>query len=249
MTSIHLENGFSGQIKGISLIKSFASLPSLEKISCYAYDSCDEETDIPECLVSPRSSNVTDLVFDSYGDTTTHISVLLEGIKVLKNFTYVGHNEKFDLFGLQTALLNHSRHSLEYLKVVLFGHMSSKHADTLGSLRLFENLKTLEVDHSFLVNLDTNGDCNVTDLLPASIEAIDLTGLYSEIFGHIRPVIRSLVSAKRTELPNLKRLNFGFRDLFDACSFTFLDLGDYIGNNFSDMRQLCERNGILLGLK
>ncbi len=201
LKSIELVDVFSCQKEGISLVKSFASLPSLEKIECYAYVGGDEGPDIPECLVSPRSSNVTELVFDSYSDTVTPISVLLEGIKVLKKFTYIGHGEVFNLSELRTVLLNHCRHSLEDLKILPFGDVGSKPADTLGSLRLFENLKYLEVYNRILVNLDANG-CNIADLLPASIEAIDLTGLWSEEVGHIRPVIRSLVSAKRTELPN-----------------------------------------------
>ena len=244
LESIHL---VSGQNEGISLITSFASLPSLEKISCYTYISCDQGPDIPECLVSPRSSNVTELVFDSYSDTATPIFVLLEGIKVLKKFTYVGHHTPFDLSGLRTALLNHCRHSLEYLKVLPFEYVDSKQADTLGSLRLFENLKYLEVDHSILVNLDASGNCNVSDLLPASVEAIVMTGLCSETLSHLRPVIRSLVSAKRTELPDLKRVEFS--NLFGDWPSIFLDPGDYSSSESSDMRQLCDRNGVLLNPK
>ena len=235
LKSIHLEHGVTSQKEATSLVQSFASLTSLEKISCYARDTFfDGEPDIPKCLVSPRSSNVTELVFDSYIDTATHISVLLEGIKMLKKFTFVGHRETFEVSGLRIALLKHCQKSLEYLKLVA----SSNHAGTLGSLCLFENLKTLEVDHSILVNVNVTGDCNVADLLPASIEAIELTDLGWMDVGHIRPVIRSLVSAKRTELPNLERLNL----VFDRFSSIFL-------NDFSDMRQLCERNGILLNLK
>ena len=70
----------------------------------------------------------------------------------------------------------------------------------MGSLRLFENLKTLDVEHGLLVDLDAIGDFNIVDLLPTFIEAIDMTGKSSRIISHIRPFIIASVSSTRANI-------------------------------------------------
>ncbi|CAD6572888.1 MAG: hypothetical protein ASARMPREDX12_005531 [Alectoria sarmentosa] len=234
LRSVHLSDCFFDQREVIFRVKPFVLLPSVEKISCRNLDNRHRGRGIPDCLIAPQSSNVTELVFESCGDISKRISVLLEGIKGLKKFTYVAVTETVDAFWIRSALLNHCRHSLEYLKMG-FGYGKPNY---IGSLRLFKNLKTLDVEHGLLVDPDDLGNFNTADLLPTSIEAVDMTGTCSRITSHIHPFIKSLMSSKRTRLPNLKRLSYHFIDIFNS--------REYIHAEFADMCYLCEENGVVL---
>lgn len=234
LRSFHLADSVSERNEGISLVKLFALQPSMEKISCFDVDNVRQRRGIPDCLIAPQSSNVTELVFDSCGAIGKHIPVLLEGIKRLKKFTYVALGKTVDAFRIRSALLNHCRHSLEYLKM----SYHDGEGNYMGNLRLFENLKVLHITHSLLVDPDAGDDLNMADLLPISIETIDTTGQSRRIVSHIRPFIRSLVNAKRTRLSNLKTLKYRFYDLFDS--------GNRMHLIFTDMCRLCQANGVQL---
>lgn len=237
---IYLSEEAPGLDGGMSLVKPFLLLPSVEKISCYNLDSRENGHGIPDFRIAPRSSNVTELIIDSCGGIARCISVLLEGIKALKKITYVAGGPKVDAFWIQYALHHHCRHSLEYL-LIKSGSTSqhSEYMGTIGSLRSFDNLKTLDIEHSLLVNPDVPGDLDIGDLLPASIEAIYMTISRSALFS-LRESIRCLVTAKRTRLLKLKRLSYHLSDVFDVVEYKRVRL--------FDMYQLCEFSGISLNV-
>ncbi|CAF9919784.1 MAG: hypothetical protein ALECFALPRED_001297 [Alectoria fallacina] len=234
LKSIQLAGSVFDQHECMSLVKPFMLLPSVEKISCFNFENCRRERDIPDCFIAPQSSNVTELVFDSCGDIVERIPMLLEGIKGLKKFTFVAGCETVDAFWIRSALPNHCRHSLEYLKM----RFEYEPSNYLGSLGLFENLRSLDVQHSSLVNPDAGDDFTIGNSLPTSIEAIDMTGQQSETVSHIRSCIMGLVSAKGTRLPNLKRLNYHPVGLLKSKKHFYVD--------FADMCRLCEGKGFIL---
>lgn len=238
--SFHVSDMISDQHEGVSLVKPFILLPAIEKMSCEQLDNRHQGHGIPYCSIAPRSSNVTELIFDLCGDMANRICVLLEGMKSLKKFTYVVVGETVDAFWIRSALLSHCRHSLEYLKLG-FNYGESNY---MGSLRLFEKLEILDVEHSLLVDPDAGDDHGIAELLPTSIDTVDWSGKHSGMVGHIRPFTRSLVAAKRTRLPNLKRLNYHLYDMY--APFDLFDSYLYFHVNFADMYRLCERNGVLL---
>ena len=240
LKSFHISDRRSDRYEAVSLVKSFALLPSMEKISCEHLDNRHQGRGIPYCPIAPQSSNVTELIFDSCHDMANRIYELLEGMKTLKKFTYVAVDEAVDGFWIRSALLSHCQHSLEYLKL----EFKYGEPNYIGSLRLFGRLETLDVEHSLLVNPDAGDNYNIAELLPTSISTVDLTGDRFSMFGHIRPFTKSLVAAKRTRLPNLKRLGYRLFDRF--ASSDLFDSDGYIhGNCFADMWRLCERNGVL----
>ena len=211
----------------------------MEKISCYNLDDF-RRFGVPNYPI-PQDSKLTELTFDSCRGVANRIPMLLKGIKDLKKFTYVVVGETVNPSWIRSNLLDHCRHSLEYLKMESESEFeSSNYMYKLGSLRLFEKLKTLHVEHSLLLDSDGNGAFDVAYLLPTSIEAINLNCHYhhpSEVFSLMR-LVRSLVSAKRTRLPNLKILKYHFFDSHDA--------DEYLRNQCNDLRQLCGKNGISL---
>lgn len=248
LKSFRLSYSIFDQSEGVSLLKPFVLLPSMEKMSCHHLDDRHRGRAIPYCPIVPQSSNLTESVFDSCGDMANYISVLLEGMTALKKFTYVAVDHTVDAFWIRFALLSHCRQSLEYLK------MGFKYGEPnyMGSLHSFERLAKLDVDHSLLVDSDTGDDYDVADMLSTSIQAIDLRGRYSKVVSHICPFIRSLINAKRTRLPNLNMLTYRLLGPFESScpsdSSSPFDSREYIHAKYeyADMCRLCERNGVFL---
>lgn len=232
---VELSSSISGQSDHI---QPFLLLPSVEKVSCYDLGDYLLVPNVPNYRVASRSSNLTELMFDSCPAMANHLPVLLKGIKELKKFTYVAISETVKSSWIRSCLLNNCQHSLEYLKVEPESEFEiSNYACELGSLRLFEKLKTLHIEHSLLLD-PVNGAFAVADLLPTFIEAIHLNCHYhlrSEVISLMR-LVRSLVNAKRTTLPNLKILKYHFFDFHAA------DM--HLRNQFNGLCQLCGKNGI-----
>ena len=225
-------------------IKPFLLLPSVEKISCYNLDDYLRTFGVPNSRVASQSSNLTELIFDSCRGMADYLSVLLKEIKELKKFSYVAAGDTVDAPWIRSNLLDHCRQSLEYLKMDSESDLEySAYLGRLGSLRSFENLKILHVEHSLLVDPDACGSraFDIAELLPTSIEVINLTCHYhypSEVISLIRPFVRSLAIAKRTWLPNLKILKCYY--------FEFHNALEYLRNHCNDLCQLCGEEGISL---
>ena len=177
--------------------------------------------------------------------------VLLKEIKELKKISYVAADETLSAAWIQSNLLDHCRQSLVYLKMESESDVgSSAYVGRLGSLRFFENLKILHVEHSLLVDPDACGTENfdMAELLPTSIEVINLTCHYhhpSEVISLIRQVVRSLVIAKRTWLPNLKILKYYFK-ISKYYFFDFRNADENLRNECNDLCQLCGKDGIFI---
>lgn len=217
LKSISLSNIPPDKSGGMSLVKMFLLLPSLEKISCYNFLDFPLKRGIPDLIVAPRSSLITELVFDFCGNITHGLSSLLEGIKALKKFTYVLFAARSDVSLLYSALLQHCQYSLEYLKLTRseWKVEIASFTGTLGSLHSFENLKELDLEFSLMVNPGAGREFAIPDSLPGSIEAIHILGRSEEADQHSL-FIRRLVDAKRTELLDLKRLS---HRVFDTAEF------------------------------
>ena len=198
----------SDENEGIALVKLFLLLPSVRKISCYSFTDLWPKRGIPDCIIAPRSALITELVFHQCSDITQGLSSLLGGIKALKKFTYVLQAGTINASSLHSTLIQHCRHSLQYLKLVRFHweYGNASFTGTLGSLHWFKSLKELDLEFSLMVNPGAGREIGVPDSLPDSIEAIHILGRSKETDRH-SPLIRSLVNAKRTGLLDLKRLS------------------------------------------
>lgn len=207
LKDIYLSGVSSNETEGLRLVKLFLSLPSVEKISCYMFEDFWPERGIPDCILAPRSSLITELVFDCCADVTQGLSSLLEGIKALKKFTYIPSGITINASSLHSTLTQHCRYSLEYLKLARFGCecINPSFRGTLGSLQCFQNLKELDLEFSLMVNPGAGRQFVIPDSFPTSIEVISILGRSDEA-DQQSLFIRTLVDAKRTGLLDLKRL-------------------------------------------
>ncbi|CAF9936664.1 hypothetical protein IMSHALPRED_010845 [Imshaugia aleurites] len=241
LRSIHMSYDVYDRDTSLSFIKPFALLPSMEKISCRNFHHPIGACEVPDFTIAPRSSNVTELVIDSLVGLARYEydSMLFKGIKGLKRFTHVSNYETHHPFSLRSALLSHCGHSLEYLKMRCVQGIP----EYMGSLASFEKLKTLDIEHSLLVDWNASDGFDIASTLPTSIEAIDINGQFRVVAGYIRPVVTSLANAKRTRLPNLETLNY---NVFGNTLGTDEDLDKDLAEDLADMRRLCEINGVVL---
>lgn len=200
----------------ISLIKPFALLPSVREIICWSLveEGLGHDDDL-DCYTRSQSSNVTHLTLkDCHGDITKGLSIILEGFTALKSFTFLDRGqfsaEKYiptsDPFWIRAALQSHTRHCLESLT------MRSPVDDRsmcLGSLRYFTVLKQLNVDYHLLIDRHAYRDYReIADMLPSSIEEIEIHGLDNSDMDTLRGFILQMIEAKATTLPSLKKLAF-----------------------------------------
>ena len=212
LKNIYLRGILAVENEDMPLVKLFLSLPSVEKITCFEFISIRRHVfpklRIPGRIIAPRSSLITELVFDSCRNITLGLSSLLGGIKALKKLTYVLRAATINAYSLRSTLIQHCRHSLQYLKLVRFNceHGNARFTGTLGSLHQFKSLKELDLDFSLMVNPDAGREFGIPDSLPNSIEAIHILGRSEEADQHSL-LIRTLVNAKRTGLLDLKRLS------------------------------------------
>ena len=206
--NIYLSGHVSDENQGMPLVRLFLSLPSVERISCYRFFEIWPEGGIPDCIIAPRSSLITELDFDLCCDITQGLPSLLEGIKALKRFTYVLSEAVIDASSLHSTLLQHCQYSLEYLKLACFDceYGNASFTGTLGRLHLFENLKELDLEFSLMMNPSAIKEFDIPDSFPISIEAINILGRSDEVDQHSL-FIKTLINAKRTGLLDLKRLS------------------------------------------
>ena len=215
----------------------FATLPSMRTIFGDYVEGRDEGE--AEWVFPPHTSNVTEIVLQHSAIKALHLSHLLVGIKALKRFTYhrqENHDpgyENFDNCPIEThqiigALLEHAKHSLEFLSLTGRCHRRRGEFDLhpcKGSLRGFQVLKETVLNSDIYVEhvpysgpeLDANEisyvekgghiSRHLVDLLPSSIETMLLVG--DEVADHAPGLLDEFCERKQTRLPKLSKLLIG----------------------------------------
>lgn len=209
----------------------FAALPSVRKLS----GRFVEGTGSAECSwhLPDHTSNVTEITLLRSTVKAKYLTELLVGIRALKRFTY-DHREQLndDQQGMEAhmmvgTLLEHAKHSLEYLCLTNRDKISASHEvrdlehdshSCNGSLRGFEVLKEVVLDssvyadqlHQHNINQDVRRSAHhsharpLIDILPASIETLKLVGFWVE--NHTQCLLVGLFQQKESRLPRLRKL-------------------------------------------
>ena len=215
----------------------FATLPSMRTIFGEYVEGFDRAED--EWKFPPHTSNVTEIILQHSAIKAQYLSQLLLGIKALKRFTYHRHayvedpNELYEFCPVEThqiigVLLEHARHSLEFLSLTGLCHLRDANSDIhacKGSLRDFEVLKEVILDSNVYVELASYGrprydrhdmtyfakryqiSRHLVDVLPPSIETVMLIG--NEIADHAPGLLDNFVEEKERRLPKLSKLLIG----------------------------------------
>ena len=186
-------------------LKKFAALPLVQSIHISQMGAIEGENFIDDTqYFKPGSYNITELTFTNSGLRPKFLFQLLESIKGLKKFSYVHPDEmfcRFEPFWIRVALLANAKHTLQSLKIL--PPLMHEH-ELLGTLREFEALKELETNVRLLSHCAEFE--RLADLLPASIETIDLDTRDNETCNILPSLVVEIVKAKSQHVPHLKAL-------------------------------------------
>lgn len=205
---VDLSNG--GDLdEDVSIIKPFALLPAVKEIKCYGLmEGGNQHDDFLDCYMRSGTSNVTHLTIEDSSDIGKSLSTLLEGFNALKSFKMLCSSTFLesisDPFLIRLALQCNAAHSLEFLTYL---SRDSDPPGFIGSMRKFAVLKHLDIDYDLLVDpSDSNGGYSIADILPPSIDEIQVHGRDTPEMGWLRDFIRQMINAKPGKLPILQTL-------------------------------------------
>ena len=186
-------------------LKKFAALPLVQSIHVSQMGTIEVEDFIDDTqYFKPGSYNITELTFTNSGLRPKFLFQFLESIKGLKRFSYVHPDEifcRFEPFWIRVALLANAKHTLESLKIL--SHLTHEH-ELLGTLHEFTTLKELETNVRLLSHWDDFD--KLADLLPTSIETIDLDTRDNETCNILPSLVVEIANAKSQHVPRLKTL-------------------------------------------
>ena len=238
----------------LDLYLSFTEFPSIRSISgnfVYGRHEWTASDNYPPSKANSRNdSKVTEIKFTRSTITSVSFENLFSRINALQKFEYEhrpGSDEglgTFEVCRIIASLQDNASHSLVHLGLILItGRPVYLHGQAfIGSLRRFQVLKTIRTNNKvFLERIESptspgeriRKTHRMVDLLPKSIEDIQLIGI--ETYGDIYSsgIFDGLVELKTQNLPNLKAINLDYfdpvaPDLKTAClevgvSFTFVD--------------------------
>ena len=138
----------------------------------YSYD-CHAWSHDPDFTLDPKTSNVTHLTFSNCEINTRRLLEFLEGLRALEYIDYLGAMDPSEPGEIVSALLAHTNHSLQTLRLKTCNEL---HRDSYFTVDLakFEVLKELEIESEFLPLFKYASAGNkLAELLPPSIETID----------------------------------------------------------------------------
>ena len=189
------------------MVKAFATLPSVKRISCKKMSNAANHHRVKFNLL-PRSSNVESLTFqclNNSGVDMVAFSELIKGFKSLKRFIYKSLTDH-KMFAIRNALVAHARFSLNTLRLV----PCTPTRKSVGSFRGFKALKELEINHTHLADFDPRRGLYSVDVLPSSLEELHLHHSYGAcVSGDSRCIAprrlgRQLLEERDRHVPNLK---------------------------------------------
>ena len=196
----------------VEVFMSFAALPSMRTMLGDFVAGTDEPADV--WPFAPHTSNVTEIILRNSAVEAGYLKELLAGIKSLKRFTYDHNNSLTDAGAMETlgiieALHDHAKHSLEYL--ALTGTWDphggrSEIQPCSGLLREFETLKEFVLHSSVYIQYAVMIG-NLVDLLPPSVETVQLLG--ADVPQNLIGRLKDFFEQKQQRLPRLKKLVLG----------------------------------------
>ena len=205
LVTVNIEFTSNMNYMNLDRLKKFAALPLVQSIHVSQMGTIEVEDFINNTqYFKPGSYSITELTFTNSGLRPKFLFQFLESIKGLKRFSYVHPDEifcRFEPFWIRVALLANAKHTLESLKIL--SHLTHEH-ELLGTLHEFTSLKELETNLRLLSHWDEFD--KLADLLPTSIETIDLDTRDNETCNILPSLVVEIANAKSQHVPRLKTL-------------------------------------------
>lgn len=194
---------------GFDWVKKISSLKSVKCITGWSVGQLDEESDnLTACWLSipPKWSNVTNLHLYNCDIDYKQLSIYLQCVGNLQNFSYTATREasRFDPFGMCTALA-HAAHSLKTLEISSGDGMGSH----MGSLAGLNVLTELSTEYRMLLDYAAESESDkLVQMLPSSIEKVTLEHNDRYDIRSLQDHMLGMCKLKGDRLPNLKVLTY-----------------------------------------
>lgn len=228
--------------KKIHFYLSFTDFPSIRRIGGRGVDGRTDWTAFamshnypPSQGKSRNDSKITDIKFSFSNISSDCFENLFGRISALQSFEYEYHAASIDGFGefelcrIVASLLANASHSLVHLDLTIVTRylddrwkMIYLHGQIfIGSFREFQVLKTIRANNTMFIErvaspgLIGKKICKthrLVDLLPKSIEDLQLVDIEINEDVHSSGIFDGLVGLKAQNLPNLKKINLDYFD-------------------------------------
>lgn len=240
-------------------------LPALQSFSANSFcEACDDH-DVNYSKPAPRSSGITELSFQESNGSNGMIDYITSCAK-LEVFEYQHDNKaiwgeiylNFRPLAFYTALYT-QRHSLRVLRLNNNGEIRGDDewaADdemdytAFGSLVEFQQLRELRMPLRTLLQFgqDDHPAVSLLEVLPPSLEHLQLAGYYVEDFDMVMRNLRSILGQRQERFPNLKRLEIQpvviERDHSDLSPYGSYTTPQSIKQAFAPLKMQCNDLGI-----
>ena len=237
-----------GQGENFERFMSFAALPSMRTMFGDFVEGIHDgewKWEFP-----PHTSNVTEIILHHSAVKAQFLSNLLVGIQALKRFTYDHNIELSGGRGMKPheilpALLEHARHSLEYLHVTGDCEFGDEDSVTYNRcLQGFEVLKEVYLGCTVYAGFYCEGPPDIISsrqnflplvyILPPSIETVSIHGY--RVLRHATELLADLAGEKQLRVPKLNKIFF-----VDSDDWEWDD-----GVCAPAMKRMCEKVGVKL---
>ena len=235
------EEGVRWGCKELDFYLTFINFPSIRRIGGYSVHDRKEGTasamahNPPSKAKSRNDSTITEIKFEHSNISGESFEKLFGRINALHSFEY-GHFPvpidelgKFECCSIVASLQANASHSLVHLDLTVTTRLLDDKWKMIypygqifvGSLREFQVLKTIRANDTMFIErvaspaLLDKEFCKINrlvDLLPKSIEALQLVGIKTNPNVHSSGIFDGLVELKAQNLPNLKAINLDYFD-------------------------------------
>lgn len=186
-----------------------AALPAIITLRVHGLVEGPPEPAESRLTLAPHSSSIQDLTLHDCDFSANALFNLIRSAKSLRSLTYSyssdGTHRSFAW--VRAALLQYASMTLEELTLHR-SHYTPDWKRTGCSFKSYRKLRVLTIDYTLLMGAEFQTTDKMVNLLPKSLEILNLYGYNSWNFKRFQDIVKWVVRVKQRLVPCLKEMNF-----------------------------------------